>query len=133
MQDSPGAALVPELHMDRIEHVVRKGMDGRVEMFSAFRDSFEGPRVCESGLGALLEGEGVSHVFVVGLAAEYCVKWTALHACADGYETVVVAEGTRAVGQAEEVWEGLVRELEGKGVRVVSVEGDEVRRVRDSV
>lgn len=120
IQDTPGAALLPELDVARVQHVVRKGTDERIEMFSAFRDSYERP-VYRSELGGLLEREGITHVYVVGLAADYCVKWTALHAAADGYVTCVLEEATKAVDQSEGSMKALQKELEGKGVKWQSV------------
>ena len=103
-----------------------------MEMYSAFRDTFEAPTVSESALGGVLREAGVSHVFVVGLAGDYCVKWTAIHAAKDGYETVVVEEGTKGVDQNEGAKEKLEDVLRGYGVKIVSVDGEEVRRVRKS-
>ncbi|KAH6610052.1 pyrazinamidase nicotinamidase [Trichoderma cornu-damae] len=124
---TPGAELVPELDVSRIDAVVDKGMDPTVEMYSAFYDPF---RLSVSSLGDTLERKGVTDVFVVGLAADFCVKATAESAAAEGYRTYIVEEGTRAV--MPETWESEgKREIQGKGIRIVSVEGDEVRRVRD--
>lgn len=127
IQGTPGAALVPALDHARLTHVVEKGQDPRVEMYSAFRDPFRAPTVARSALADLLREAGVTDVFVVGLAADYCVKFTAMDAVAEGFATVVVDEGTRAV--EPEGWEGVREELEGAGVRVVGVQGGEVKRV----
>lgn len=118
--DTPGAALIPELERARVAHVVRKGTDERVEMFSAFRDSYARP-VARSELAGLLERERVTHVYVVGLAADYCVKWTALHAAQDGYVTCVLEEATKAVDQTEMAMDSLKAELHAKGVEWKSV------------
>jgi nicotinamidase-related amidase len=94
-------------------------------MYSAFRDPL---RVCDSGLAALLRDAAVTHVFVVGLAADYCVRSTAEDAAREGFVTVVVDEGTRPVDTA--VWE--TAKARGEllpGLAIVSVEGAEVRRV----
>lgn len=96
-------------------------------MYSAFYDPLEKPRCSDSGLADVLRGSGISHVFVVGLAFDYCVRATALDASKEGFRTVVVREGTKAVDP--EAWEEVERELKGKGVDVVGVEGEEVRRV----
>lgn len=96
-------------------------------MYSAFYAPLAEPRVSDSGLAALLRGAGVTHVYVVGLAGDYCVRSTAEDAAREGFATYVVEEGTRAVDPG--MWEGCKREMEERGVRVVAWEGQEVRRL----
>ncbi|KAG7292852.1 hypothetical protein NEMBOFW57_002897 [Staphylotrichum longicolle] len=127
VQSTPGAALVPELAAAQLTHVIEKGTDPRVEMYSAFYAPLAHPRVSDSGLAALLRGAGVTHVYVVGLAGDYCVRSTAEDAAREGFATYVVEEGTRAVDPG--MWEGCKREMEERGVRVVAWEGPEVRRL----
>ncbi|KAH7319300.1 isochorismatase family protein [Rhexocercosporidium sp. MPI-PUGE-AT-0058] len=127
IQGTPGAELVSELDVEKVDHVVEKGMRREVEMYSAFYDPLEKPRCCDSGLGEVLRGKGVTDVFVVGLAFDYCVKATAVDAAREGFRTVVVRDGTRAVDP--EGWEGVERELKERGVDVVGVDGEDVRKV----
>jgi nicotinamidase-related amidase len=130
VQHSPGAELVPELDAENIDTVIKKGTDPRVEMYSAFYDPFVAPRVSDSGLAGTLKSAGVTDVFVVGLAADYCVKCTAVDAKNEGFRTFLVEEGTRAVDVEE--WSKIRGEIEDCGVTIVSVEGPEVRRVSDA-
>ncbi|KAL7792138.1 Isochorismatase-like protein [Trichoderma ceciliae] len=126
---TPGAELVPELDASKVDVVVDKGLNPNVEMYSAFYDPF---RLSVSSLGETLRDKGATDVFVVGLAADFCVKATAESAAAEGYRAYIVEEGTRAV--MREAWEADGKgEVEGKGVRIVSVEGEEIRRVKDLV
>lgn len=122
---TPGAQLVPEFETDRIQLVVDKGQNSAVEMYSAFYDPF---RVDNSGLATLLRVNGVTHVFVVGLAADYCVKATAEHAKEEGYTTYIVEEGTKPV--SPEKWPEVKTGILEKGVQIISSGGAEVERVR---
>lgn len=131
VQGSFGAELVPELAADKVDVVVKKGTDARVEMYSAFYDPFESPRVCDSGLARKLRDRGVTHVYVVGLAFDYCVSATAADAAKEGFVTYVVEEGTRAVDPAG--WEKCKEKLAGGGVKVISMAGDEVQRLQAAV
>ncbi|KJZ78593.1 hypothetical protein HIM_01984 [Hirsutella minnesotensis 3608] len=128
VQDSPGAALVPELRADRLDAVVDKGTDPRVEMYSAFRDPFG---VEDSGVAARLARRRVSHVFVVGLAADYCVKATAGSAQDLGFTTYIVDEATRAV--YPDKWPRSADDILKKGVAIISMDGPEVARVKAMV
>ncbi|OLN85445.1 Nicotinamidase [Colletotrichum chlorophyti] len=127
VQGTPGAALVPELDASAVDLVIEKGQVRDVEMYSVFYDPFQSPRVSDSGLAAVLKEKGVTDVYVVGLAGDYCVKFTALDAHKEGFRTFVVEEGTRPVDAGG--WDECKRELEANGVRIVSAEGPEVRRV----
>lgn len=128
VQGTAGAALVPELDAVLVDEVVEKGQVRAVEMYSAFYDPFKSPRVADSGLAGRLRDAGVTDVYVVGLAGDYCVKATALDAVSEGFRVFLVEEGTRCVDPAS--WGDVKAELESAGVRVVSLTGPEVRRVR---
>lgn len=131
VQGTKGAELVPELDLRRVDHVLKKGHDPRVEMYSAFYGPFRSPRVCDSGLAALLRDKGVTHVYVVGLALDFCVRCTAADAVAEGFATYVVEEATRGVAtDGPAAWAECVEGLEKDGVKVVSMAGDEVQRLR---
>jgi nicotinamidase-related amidase len=127
VQGTKGAELIHELDMSKIDKVVEKGQVKEVEMYSAFYDPLEKPRVSDSGLVGVLREKGVTDVYCVGLAFDYCVKCTAVDAAKEGFKTYVVGEGTRAVDPS--VWEEVKGELKGKGVEVVNCDGDEVARV----
>ncbi|KAI5459086.1 nicotinamidase [Mariannaea sp. PMI_226] len=125
VQGTPGSELVPELDVSKIHHVIEKGQDARVEMYSAFRDPFS---LSDSGLAALLRTEEVTHVFVVGLATDYCVKATAEHAAEEGYSTFIIEEATRPVvpDKLDECKKG----IESNGVKFTTMAGEEVARVK---
>lgn len=126
VQGTSGAALVPELDQSGLDAVVDKGKTESLEMYSAFYDPF---RVEDTGLRRRLAEAGVTHVYVVGLAGEYCVKATAADAAGEGFVTYVVEEGTRCVDPGR--WADVKRELAAGGVEVVPVDGAQVARVRD--
>ncbi|KAI0722774.1 Isochorismatase hydrolase [Earliella scabrosa] len=128
---TPGNALVPELDAARLDAVVLKGTDPRVEMYSAFRSPLRAPPLASavSDLEARLREARVTDVFVVGLAGDYCVLSTARDAVELGWATYVVEEGTRCVGGAEG-WKDTVETLQAKGVKVVHADGPEVGLVK---
>ncbi|KAF7551912.1 hypothetical protein G7Z17_g4664 [Cylindrodendrum hubeiense] len=128
VQGSHGAELVPELNVEALDSVVEKGMDHRVEMYSAFYDPFH---VSDSGLAKTLKDAGVTDVFVVGLASDFCVKATAEHAVEEGYRTFIVTEGTRPV--LPDQWDECKREMEANGINFTSIDGDQVARLRSAI
>ena len=127
-----GAEIIDEIDVDKLDLMVKKGMDERVEMYSVFADSF-GNMMAGSGgvshdLAKVLEEKGISHVYVVGLAGDYCVKATAIDAAKAGFESFVVEEGTRCVSSQD--WDATKDDLHRHNVKVVSGDGEEVGRVR---
>jgi nicotinamidase/pyrazinamidase len=125
-----GAALAPEVPDDALTLILRKGTRRHIDSYSAFREQ-AGPdgRRTPTGLAAWLRARGVSRVFVVGLARNYCVRATAVDAAAEGFETIVVEDLTKPVApqrraETDEAW----REA---GVRVVCA-GDLSGDTRDT-
>ncbi|QSZ29288.1 hypothetical protein DSL72_003801 [Monilinia vaccinii-corymbosi] len=127
IQDTLGAEFPGELNTTHITRTILKGQNPAVEVYSAFYDVLKNPRCIDSGLASLLRDEGTTDVFVVGLAADYCVKCTAEDSAKEGFKTFIIEEGTRPVDPAE--WEKTSLSLEG--VKIVSVDGEEVDRVRN--
>ena len=128
VQGTRGSELLPELHVHKVDEIVEKGMDKRVEMYSAFADPFRSPCVSRSGLAKLLRDKGVTDVFVAGLAADYCVKYTALDAVKEGFKTRVIGEATKAVAPSS--MNEVLREYAEAGVEVIEREDESLKRVR---
>lgn len=93
-QASAGAELAPVLHPARIEAIFRKGTAPEIDSYSAFFDN--GHRK-STGLADYLRGRGVTAVYVAGLAADYCVYFTAKDALAEGFAAIVIEDATRAI------------------------------------
>lgn len=93
-------------------------------MYSCFHDPFMHPCVSNSGLEKILKDEGITHVYIVGLAMDYCVKYSAIDAKKAGFEVYVVKEGTKAVDP--NVWDEVVDELAGLKIGVIGMEGVEL-------
>jgi nicotinamidase-related amidase len=131
VQGTKGAELLPELDADKIDHIVEKGQDKRVEMYSAFADPFRSPCVAKSGLADVLRKADVTDVYVVGLAADYCVKYTAIDAQEEGFKTWVVGDATKAVDPS--TMDQVHEEYEEAGVTVIGKDDAQVQKVRDYV
>jgi len=124
VQDSPGAALSEGLadKRERIAKVFRKGSDPSVDSYSGF---FDNGRRNATGMAEWLRAQGVDALTVVGLATDYCVKFTALDALELGFATTVVRDACRAVDLNEGDGERAFAAIAAAGGRVV--ESEEVR------
>ncbi len=98
VQGTPGAALHRDVPGDALTLILRKGTRRDVDSYSAFRENV-GPdgRRPTTGLGAWLKARDVRRVLVCGLARDFCVRWSAEDAAAEGLDTFVVDDLTRAV------------------------------------
>lgn len=94
IQDTPGASFASGLDVARIERVVPKGTDRRIDSYSAFYDN--GHRKA-TGLTEQLRALGVDTLAVMGLAADVCVQYTVLDALAEGFGVQLVNDGIRGV------------------------------------
>src|SRR4051812_35314367 len=116
VQNSAGAALLKALHKDRIAQIFQKGTDPAIDSYSGFFDN--GHRKA-TGLGEYLNAQGVKSVYVMGLATDYCVKFTALDARQLRYETYLIEDGCRGVNVKPGDSERAVEEMRRAGVKVI--------------
>ena len=94
VQESAGAAFHPELRVPRAELVIRKGFRPAVDSYSAF---YENDRRTPTGLAGYLRERGLTRVFLVGLATDFCVHYSALDARRLGFAAVLVEDACRAI------------------------------------
>ncbi|KAI1619728.1 isochorismatase family hydrolase [Exophiala viscosa] len=131
VQHTKGADIIGEIDQSKIDIIVKKGMDSRVEMYSAFTDSFGNLTAGSGGvnidLGEALKTQQITHCFVVGLAGDYCVKDTALGSARAGFVTYLV-EDAQKCGNPEG-WSEVKAELLKGSVAVINSASEEARRV----
>lgn len=100
-----GAAFRTDLDTSRVELILRKGYRREVDSYSAF---FENDHRTPTGLHGYLSERGLRHIGLVGLATDFCVKWSAEDARRLGYEVTVVIDATRGIdvdGSLARAWE----------------------------
>ncbi len=94
VQNTKGADLANALDRNRIAKIFPKGTDAGIDSYSGLFDN--GHRK-STGLGEWLKVQGVTEVFVCGLATDYCVKFTALDAVGMGFKTHFIEDASRGV------------------------------------
>ena len=72
-----------------------------------------------TGLSDFLKNNKIDQVFIVGLATDYCVKFTAFDAVAEGFETYVFIDGTKAVNLQPGDYEKAIRQMQTKGIKIL--------------
>ena len=94
VQNTEGAALHPLLNAKAIDAVFHKGENPAIDSYSAFFDN--GHRQ-KTALDAWLRERGITELIVMGLATDYCVKFSVLDALQLGYSVTVITDGCRGV------------------------------------
>lgn len=94
VQGSQGARFHPQLHTDKAQLIIRKGFRTAIDSYSAF---FENDQTTSTGLSGYLQQRGIKRVVCVGLALDYCVRFSAIDARKQGFEACVVEAACRGI------------------------------------
>lgn len=94
IRNSHGAEFNPQLNSAVIDHIVQKGSQREIDSYSAF---FDNGHRHNTGLDAWLRQHDISSLVVMGLATDYCVKFSVLDALDLGYRVTLVTDGCRGV------------------------------------
>jgi nicotinamidase/pyrazinamidase len=109
VQGTDGAALSKDLAIPQAELIIRKGFHKDVDSYSAF---LEADGKTSTGLAGYLKARKIKRVFVVGLATDFCVAWTALDARKAGFEVYVVEDACRGIdnqGSLAKAWADMAK------------------------
>jgi len=117
VQGSRGAEFHPVLDRSRITKVFRKGTDKEIDSYSTF---FDNAHRKSTGLGDWLEEQKITDVYLLGLATDYCVKYSALDAVHLGFKTHVVIDGCRGVELNPGDTKAAIEEMRTAGVEILT-------------
>ncbi|MCP3921040.1 MAG: bifunctional nicotinamidase/pyrazinamidase [Desulfobacterales bacterium] len=119
IENTKGSEFVKGLDVSKINEVFQKGMDREIDSYSAF---FDNGRKKATGLSTYLGKRMIDEVYVMGLATDYCVKFTALDSLHLGFNTKVIKEGIRAVELEAGDSEKAIKDMENPGIEMVSID-----------
>lgn len=98
LQNSWGAELVSALDQSKMDRIFFKGSDIDLDSYSAF---FDNARKRSTGLAAYLNEKRVKEISVVGVATDFCVKYSVLDALSLEFQVTVFQEGCRGIGDSK--------------------------------
>ncbi|MBI1962267.1 MAG: bifunctional nicotinamidase/pyrazinamidase [Candidatus Rokubacteria bacterium] len=107
VQGTPGAEFHRALDVPHAQLIVRKGYRRHVDSYSAF---CEADGKTPTGLAGYLRDRGLDHVFLAGLATDFCVAWSALDARKRGFRATVLEDASRAIdtgGSLARAWQSM--------------------------
>jgi nicotinamidase/pyrazinamidase len=117
IQGTVGAEFSKKLDLGRIKRVFVKGTDKEIDSYSGF---FDNGHLKSTGLNDYLKNSLIDEVYIVGLATDYCVKFTAFDSIREGFKTYVVADATRAVNLKPDDYEAALDEMKKSGAVLMS-------------
>ena len=116
VQNTFGAEFHKDLNREKVTHIVQKGKNAEFDSYSGFQDN---NHFIKTDLADFLEFHDIQLVEIVGLALDYCVKYTCLDAVKEGFITCLHFNGTKAVNIKPESSKNSIYEMIEKGVTVL--------------
>lgn len=104
VQGSGGAAFHPDLETNRSQLIIRKGFRKEIDSYSAF---YENDNETTTGLTGYLQERNIDTLFAVGLATDFCVKWSVIDALKEGFDVHVVEDAVKGIdidGSVDQAW-----------------------------
>jgi len=114
VQGTKGADFHPNLNMNAVSAVIRKGTDPRIDSYSGFYDN--GRLKC-TGLAGYLREKGCRELHVCGLAADICVAYTIRDALEEGFSVSLILQAVKALDDNQFL--AIRKELKRKGVHFI--------------
>ena len=108
VQGTPDADFHPDLNIPRAQLIIRKGFHPEIDSYSAFK---EADHQTSTGLAGYLKERGIDTVYIVGIATDFCVAWTAIDAAKMGFKSYVIADATKAIdlqGSLQHAWQEML-------------------------
>lgn len=115
VKNTLGSNFIKGLDTTKVSKIVYKGEDTNTDSYSGFMNNNKSDM---TPMHDYLKAEKVSEVYVVGLAADYCVKFTAIDGANLGYKTYFIKDLTKAVDPS--ILPSLYKELKSNKVKVIN-------------
>ncbi|MBS3811676.1 MAG: bifunctional nicotinamidase/pyrazinamidase [Halanaerobiales bacterium] len=115
VQNSKGAEFHSDINTEKFDLIVRKGYSKKIDSYSVFKEN-DGT---ELGLSGYFEALDINKLYVVGLALDYCVKFTAEDAIKKGFETTIIKSGSRAIEQDKDKLNDILKRMKDKNIKII--------------
>jgi nicotinamidase/pyrazinamidase len=116
IQNSVGAALVGNLNKTKINKIIYKGVHPEVDSYSAF---FDNDHQKKTDLDEYLKSKNISEIYVMGLATDYCAKFTVLDALSLGYKVNLIQDGCRGIDLQPGDSQKAITEMQNLGAHII--------------
>jgi nicotinamidase/pyrazinamidase len=116
VQNTHGADFAPSFETKRVARVFKKGTDPRIDSYSTF---FDNAHRRATGLADFLKERAVTDIYLLGLALDYCVKFSVLDARELGFSAHVIVDGCRAIALEPGDLEKALEEMQSSGATLL--------------
>lgn len=109
VQGTHDAEFHPHLNIPTAQLIIRKGCHQNIDSYSAF---MEADRKTPTGLNGYLREHQINTVYIVGIATDFCVAWTAIDAVELGFDTYVIEDACKAIdlnGSLQQAWQDMLQ------------------------
>ncbi|MEL7834479.1 bifunctional nicotinamidase/pyrazinamidase [Fodinibius sp. Rm-B-1B1-1] len=108
VQGSEGAQFHPDLNTKNSQLIVRKGFRKQIDSYSAF---YENDGETTTGLTGYLKARDIDTLYAVGLATDFCVKWSVVDGIKEGFDLHVVEDAVKGIdieGSVDQAWQEML-------------------------
>jgi nicotinamidase/pyrazinamidase len=108
VQNSGGSDFHPDLKTNRSQLIIRKGFRKEIDSYSAF---YENDNSTTTGLTGYLKERGIDTLYAVGLATDFCVKWSVIDGIKEGFTVFVVEDAVKGIdieGSVDQAWDEML-------------------------
>ena len=116
VQNTFGAQFHPTLAIKNITQIFQKGTDQHIDSYSAFYDN---AHLKSTGLTDYLHEHQIAILYVMGLATDYCVKFSCLDAVADGFQVYLIEDACRGVGLQKNDVNHAIQTMQKQGIQLI--------------
>lgn len=117
VQNTKGALFHPKLSTEGVHKIIYKGTNKEIDSYSAF---FDNAHLRSTELREYLETQKIKDVYIMGLATDYCVKYSALDAAQLGFNVYLIQDACRGVELHAGDIANAMSEMQTAGVKFVS-------------
>ena len=114
IQNSFGSEFPSTLDISNLEKTIYKGSDSRIDSYSGF---FDNGKIISTGLSNYLKERNIKQIDYVGLATDFCLKYTALDSLSEGFETRVIVNCIRGID--EKGCKIALEEMKSRGIELI--------------
>lgn len=116
VENTSGSEFHPKLNSDNIEVTIFKGTDIEIDSYSGF---FDNGKLKKTELDKVLKDRNIDTLYILGLATDYCVKFTVLDALDLGYKVYLVEDGCRGVNLTSTASAEAIETMKNKGAIII--------------
>lgn len=112
VENTFGSEFHSELNSNNIDKTIFKGNNPKIDSYSAF---FDNGKLQKTDLDNFLKEKKIDTLYIMGLATDFCVKFTVLDALELGYKVYLIEDGCKGVNLTPSSSKDAIKEMKNKG------------------